>query len=66
MMLVIRKVRRGMSLEMTAEALEDEPERLKLLYDLVKAAGPDYDAEEIYRQYAALRHLNPVNNSDTI
>ena len=43
-----KKIQKGWSLEMAADALEADPERLRPLYEAVQAAGPEYDAAQIF------------------
>ena len=50
MELVIKKVRKGQSLEQIADTLEKTEDQLKEIYNAVVKAAPDYDAETIYRQ----------------
>ena len=48
--LVIKKVRRNKSLKQVADALEEDPEALRPIYEAVVSAAPDYDADMIYNQ----------------
>lgn len=48
--LVYRKVRKGKSLEETAEELEEDPGSLKRVYDAVVKCLPDYDPEKILEE----------------
>lgn len=45
--LVIKKVRKGQSLEQIANALETTTDQLKEVYEAVVKAAPDYDMEKI-------------------
>ena len=46
--LVCKKVKRGKSLSVIAEELEEEEESLKVIYESVLDAAPDYDVDQIY------------------
>ncbi len=46
--LVCKKVKRGKSLSVIAEELEEEEESLKVIYEAVLDAAPDYDVDQIY------------------
>ena len=50
MELVIKKVRKGQSLEQIADALEKTEDQLKEIYNAVVKAVPDYDAEKIWEE----------------
>ena len=50
MELVIKKVRKGQSLEQIADALEKTEDQLKEIYNAVVKAAPDYDAEKIWEE----------------
>ena len=45
--LVIKKVRKGQSLEQIADALETSEDQLKEIYEAVVKAAPEYDLERI-------------------
>ena len=45
---MMKKVRKGWSLEMAAEALEVEPESLREIYEAVKSTGPECGPREVY------------------
>ena len=45
--LVIKKVRKGQSLERIADALETSEDQLKEIYEAVVKAAPEYDLEKI-------------------
>ena len=45
--LVIKKVRKGQSLEQIADALETSEDQLKEIYEAVVKAAPEYDLEKI-------------------
>ena len=45
--LVIKKVRKGQSLEQIADALETSEDQLKEIYETVVKAAPGYDFEKI-------------------
>ena len=45
--LVIKKVRKGQSLERIADALETSEDQLKEIYEAVVKAAPEYDLERI-------------------
>lgn len=47
---VIKKVRKGQSLEQIADALEKPENQLKEAYDAVVKAAPDYDVEKIWEE----------------
>ena len=47
MELVIKKVRKGQSLERIADALETSEDQLKEIYEAVVKAAPEYDLERI-------------------
>ena len=47
---VIKKVRKNQSLGQIADALEEDPERLRPIYDAVVSATPDYNVDMIYQQ----------------
>ena len=47
--MLIKKVKKGQSLEQIADALETSPEELKEMYDVVIAAAPEYDVKKIYQ-----------------
>ena len=47
--LVCKKVKRGKSLSVIAEELEEEEESLKVIYEAVLDATPDYDVDQIYK-----------------
>ena len=44
---ITKKVQKGMDIDTIASELEEEPETIKLLYDVVVAAAPDYDIDKI-------------------
>ena len=46
--LVCKKVKRGKSLSVIAEELEEEEESLKVIYEAVLDATPDYEVDQIY------------------
>ena len=48
--LIIKKVRKGQSLEQIADALETSKEQLKEIYETVVKAAPDYDISKIMEQ----------------
>ena len=48
--LVIKKVRKGQSLEQIAEALETSENQLKKIYEAVVRAAPEYDPEKIQKE----------------
>lgn len=50
MELVIKKVRKGQSLEQIADTLEKTEDQLKEIYNAVVKAAPDYDAEKIWEE----------------
>ena len=45
--LIIKKVRKGQSLEQIADALETSSDQLKEIYKAVVKAAPEYDLEKI-------------------
>ncbi len=45
--LIIKKVRKGQSLEQIADALETSADQLKATYEAVMKAAPEYDFERI-------------------
>ena len=45
--LIIKKVRKGQSLEQIADALETSADQLKEIYKAVVKAAPEYDLEKI-------------------
>ena len=47
---MMKKVAKGWSLEMMADALEVEPESLAAMYEAVKAAGPECGAKSVYER----------------
>lgn len=47
---VIKKVRKNQSLSQIADALEEDPERLRPIYETVISAAPDFDTDMIYNQ----------------
>ena len=47
---VVKKVKKGQSLEQIADALEEDPERLRSIYEAVVSAAPDYVVDMIYHQ----------------
>lgn len=47
---VIRKIRKGKSMEETAEELEEDVTKIAPIYEAVKESAPKYDVEEIYRK----------------
>ena len=47
---VIKKVRKNQSLSQIADDLEEDPERLRPIYETVVSAAPDYDVDMIYHQ----------------
>ena len=48
--LVVKKVKKGQSLEQIADVLEEDPETLRQIYEAVVSAAPDYDVDMIYHQ----------------
>ena len=46
--IVCRKVKKGKSVELIADELEDTVENISPIYEAVVKCGPDKDAEEIY------------------
>ena len=48
--LVIKKVRKGQSLEQIADALETSEDQLKEIYEAVVKAAPGYDFEKIQEE----------------
>ena len=48
--LVIKKVRKGQSLEQIADVLEEDVETLRPIYNAIIGAAPDYDVKEIRRR----------------
>ena len=48
--LIIKKVRKGQSLEQIANALETTTDQLKEIYEAVMKAAPDYDMEKIWEE----------------
>jgi len=47
---VVKKVKKGQSLEQIADELEEKIETLRPIYEAVVSAAPDYDADMIYNQ----------------
>ena len=47
---VIKKVRKGQSLEQIADVLEEDVETLRPIYNAIIGAAPDYDVKEIHRR----------------
>ena len=47
---VVKKVKKGQSLEQIADVLEEDLETLRPIYEAVVSAAPDYDAGMIYHQ----------------
>ena len=47
---VVKKVKKGQSLEQIADVLEEDPETLRPIYEAVVSAAPEYDTEMIYRR----------------
>ena len=47
---IIKKVNKNQSLEQIADALEEDPERLRSIYEAVVSAAPDYDVDMIWHQ----------------
>ncbi len=45
--IIIKKVQKGKDIDTIASELEEEADNVKLLYDAVVAAAPDYDIEKI-------------------
>lgn len=45
--LIIKKLRKGQSLDQIADALEQSPEELKEVYEAVRKSAPDYDFKKI-------------------
>lgn len=45
--LIIKKLRKGQSLDQIADALEKSPEELKEVYEAVRKSAPDYDFKKI-------------------
>ena len=45
-----KKYRKGLTVEETAEMLEEDTETIRKIYDAIKAVGTD-DIEEIYEKY---------------
>ena len=45
--IIIKKVQKGKDIDTIASELEEEADNVKLLYDAVVAAAPDYDMDEI-------------------
>ena len=48
--LVIKKVRKGQSLEQIADVLEEDVETLRPIYNAIIGGAPDYDVKEIRRR----------------
>ena len=48
--LTCKKYQKGLTVEETAEMLEEDTETIEKIYDAIKEAGTD-DIEEIYKQY---------------
>ena len=46
--LICRKVRKGKTLQIIAEELEEEESSVSKIYDIVLASAPDYDCGEVY------------------
>ena len=49
-LLVIRKLQKGKTMEETACDLEEDISVIEPIYNAVKEAAPKYDVEEIYRK----------------
>ena len=47
---VIKKLQKGNSVEETADMLEEEPENIRKIYEIVATMAPDYDVEKIYKK----------------
>lgn len=47
---VVKKVKKGQSLEQIADVLEERTETLCPIYEAVVSAAPDYDVDMIYHQ----------------
>ena len=45
-----KKYQKGLTVEETAEMLEEDTETIRKIYDAIKIVGTD-DVEEIYKQY---------------
>jgi len=58
---VVKKVKKGQSLEQIADVLEENPETLRPIYEAVVSAAPDYDADMIYDQLK-----NNINNKQIL
>lgn len=48
--LVIKKMKKGKSVEEIADMLEETPEKIQKIYELAKTMAPDYDVEKICGQ----------------
>ena len=45
---ICRKVRKGKTLQIIAEELEEEESSVSKIYDMVLASAPDYDCGKVY------------------
>ncbi len=52
--IIIKKVQKGKDIDTIASELEEEADNVKLLYDAVVAAAPDYDMDEIMTKISHL------------
>lgn len=48
--LVIKKMKKGKSVEEIADMLEETPEKIQNIYELARDMAPDYDVEKICGQ----------------
>lgn len=47
---VIKKLKKGNSVEETSDMLEEEPENIRKIYEIAATMAPDYDVEKIYQK----------------
>ncbi|MCH5332562.1 MAG: hypothetical protein J1D89_01270, partial [Agathobacter sp.] len=49
--IICKKVGKQKSLEQTALEMEEDPEDIRLLYDIIRSCAPDCDENQIYQTY---------------
>ena len=49
--IICKKVGKQKSLEQTAMEMEEDPEDIRLLYDIIRSCAPDCDENQIYQTY---------------
>ena len=47
--LIMKKIKKGYTIEQIADVLEDSVEGIKPIYDIITSSSADYDAEQVYK-----------------